>query len=1471
MSIFEKFNDQGLGKQSAFEEMCCQLFETWGKTEMGFDGAWRYSNVRGSGGDGGVEAYWYNPRANTWVGLQAKWFLKTLNTTQYSQIKDSIKAALELRPSMTRYIVCLPHNLTSMKRVKKGGVSKGEDNEWSDFVSRTLEEYPSLQIDLWDEHQLLSLLKSPENSGSWRFWFEHTAINPRSIEHSLDTSIKRLSSRYIPSIIEDGGMSDFLDVFYGTYSSRIEMIKEIDTRISLLHSLSVATESLVAMKHRLPDELEDLTGAAEKSLLTLADYSKALALRRTIVADEPDGLVDTEAFPIDYAAIESLQWQLKDLKQRSDFHGHVNALLKLVEQFENLPSEWGMANAMKTAFGSSRSLVIGDPGTGKTCGFASKAKDFLGDGVHVPILIAAVDFEDCDSWRDAIVKTLQLDGGWDDISLWHALSSFAATRDFRSDGISIRAKVAVLVDGLDEKPPISRWTDRMHEAEAISEQFPRIKFSYSTRPNGIDPIIQKDPELCNYYIDDQGDVSASELFDRYMTYYGIEVNGNENYRWMLRTPMELKLFCSAHKGRRLAEGIETNITALIEGYVMTLENEYATRYDQSISIHAQPLRKALIHLAEHFLEADVSIDRDDLIRLLDSLEVKTDSQQIIELLNNHGILIERRLLPDNPLRISRWSYRAGSRPVWDYFMAVILDQGNSKASELLRNHSDTALMYSIILIEKKGILPIECKELVECMGKDDARSLSLHALAFCHRNATAKFRCHILEKMAICQKDLFDIVNNVVVAVARVKDHPLGPPLLDIFLQSFESPSERDAVWSIPRKYDGDPRFALYEEQRLVEDLPRLHKTDQWNQMPLLLAWCLSSVSNLKRCRCRNELVKWSLNNPTEFFKLFNHFGNCNDPQIREDLFAIAEEVVCQGAASAEIEKKLGEMVLASVFAEPDKAGNRNAAVRFYSRLIVEHCFADGLLGGLALAACKPPYHCSAKKGVLPVFADACGAKRACGYGPIDYDLARYVLVDELERAFALHRHYADEHGYGDAINGLIEQSAVLARAPALDFEGWVIGAAYQYLLDHGYCPEMFAGEVGEHGYRSGGIDWRIRRSFNHATHGSRSTVMTVAEKYVWCARNEICGYLADRISVPPNEWSRQPWRTEDGMISDYGALLAFDSPLLEATVAGLMRKRQELLPTFPDPFSCRNDDHLCSEIELTRWVNNVSADSATVLLEYMPDNSLHSIGDNTLVLALYASDWGLGGKESRVWAYCGAADSNSLACLGRDCTVALNGYDNASGFAVGIECSDSVCYISPVEQLSAPWVVEYDEPSQVEKLADVHIDALPLSGSGVDSLTDVGDYHYYYPSAFARRLTNVIRTDGARYFDRNGNVIFEDIRYGEPYRQEYQALVVNRDIMLTAIKNENKTLVWYVTVHRGTNILANERRPDCTLGTEMSWLVWRDVDGVFRHCAMSDTCPEREFETNPEEIIKNLIEKIVSNDELEDRNRHRA
>ena len=48
MSIFEKFNTQGLSPADAFEELCCQLFEYWGKGQQQFDDNWTYCNIRGA-------------------------------------------------------------------------------------------------------------------------------------------------------------------------------------------------------------------------------------------------------------------------------------------------------------------------------------------------------------------------------------------------------------------------------------------------------------------------------------------------------------------------------------------------------------------------------------------------------------------------------------------------------------------------------------------------------------------------------------------------------------------------------------------------------------------------------------------------------------------------------------------------------------------------------------------------------------------------------------------------------------------------------------------------------------------------------------------------------------------------------------------------------------------------------------------------------------------------------------------------------------------------------------------------------------------------------------------------------------------------------------------------------------------------------------------------------------------------------
>lgn len=305
-------------------------------------------------------------------------------------------------------------------------------------------------------------------------------------------------------------------------------------------------------------------------------------------------------------------------------------------------------------------------------------------------------------------------------------------------------------------------------------------------------------------------------------------------------------------------------------------------------------------------------------------------------------------------------------------------------------------------------------------------------------------------------------------------------------------------------------------------------------------------------------------------------------------------------------------------------------------------------------------------------------------------------------------------------------------------FEGWAIAAAYQYLVDHGYEPDTFVGPVGEKGYRLGGIDRKISGAFGCADHGSRSTVMTVAEKYVWCARNEICGYMADRVPVFTSAWRNGSSQDTYELAADYNDLLSYQSPLFEATVNRLSAERTGDTPSYPTAFSCDDGDTICTERELGDWIGSGNADVPIALLNHKP-NVNTSIADDVIPVAPYASDWGICGKQARCWAYCGVMDTAELAKLAESGTVAIDGYDHASAFAAGINVEAT--YISPVEYMSAPWIKEYDEEHERDKIADVHVAASPLTGSGVDSLTDIGDCWYRFPSKLAMDLCGITHT----------------------------------------------------------------------------------------------------------------------------------
>ncbi len=1449
MSIFDKFNNQGMGDRKAFEELCCQLFESWGQQQMNYGDDWTYRNIRGAGGDGGIEAYWSNESIGKFIGLQAKWFKSRLSPGQFKQIQDSIDTALKLRPNIDLYIVCIPHNLTSIKNGKGGKQTTGEDSDWESFVKKNKENYPALKLELWDEAAIVNHLQRPENEGRRRLWFNRSLVNPDAISLALDRALATLRNRYIPALADSGDLSIFLDNFYGTVESRTSLLNDIEICLHVCRELDKLTRSFVAVDDCIPDAMRESAVACQNAV---ASYAATLDDWRELVSFDSSAICEIKNAAVNYAAIEDFESCIQDLKRRYQLHGHVDALLELLGRFRELPTEWELAERINNAFGSTHALVIGDQGTGKTCGLANKACEYIGEKRHLSIFIKATDINASDTWFDAIARALGLRDGWDETTFWQALSSTAAIRDLDDDQLAIKAKVAIFVDGLDENPPHFRWPERMRSADAVTAQYPRIRFVYSSRHGVLDYTRDKDLMDCSYFLDDEGDVPAWRLFDRYIRHYNIDLSEHEHYKWLLRTPMELSMFCLAYEGCKITDDVSTCMTGLVNAELNRLEAEFEKRHNPSSENLSTPVRRALSALAEAYLTSDRPLDRDDVGKIIEGGGVdKSIIGILLNFLDDYGILYLREQPGKSRLEPKTVIYLPGTRHLWDYFMALkLVDENDFAAADLLSSHQDAAEMYGILLVERQGVLPLACDDLINSLGEADVRELTFDALSGAEQTSTEPFRQWALDEMRKGKCEFFDIVNKIIVQVADIHCHPLGPRLLDEYLRSFATPIDRDMLWAVPKKLESGKWYALYSEREALKHLPKLHIEDSFDQMPLLAAWGLASVSNLRRRHFRSELILWGLDNPQEFAKLFALFCNCDDPQIREDIFGIAAEITCENNVGPDIKTELASLVIESVFEEPNKPGNRNGAIRHYGRILVERCYADGILPSDALISCRPPYDGFPKDSAMPVYPDACASKRMSGYGPIRYDLARYVLVDKLESAFNLPHHTPKEKRDNDDIDRIISLSADEIGREISSFEGWAIAAAYQYLIEHGYNPDVLEGPISDDGYRRDGIDRKISAAFDCADHGSKSIVMTVAEKYVWCARNEIFGYLADRIRSNSHSYIEELHYDADGRCLNYDEHLSFESPLFEATVTKIRNERASVAPAFPAPFSCDDGDAICEQEELEEWINDTSSEAATALFEYRPNVRI-ALASNIIPVSLFAGDWGFSGKGSRVWAHSGIVDPATIEKLDNAATATIDGYDAASGFERSIAISAP--YISPVAILSAPWLREYDEERYSAKIADAHIRATPLAAGGVDDLVDVGDYWYRYPSRLLAELCGVVRTDGARYRNASGKVVFEDVSFGEPYRREFHALLADSEILADALNDEDYKLVWYVTVQREANSLARERIPNFEKRIERSWIVWQDDEGSYQSRPVSNEYPEPKRSFDIHEFLKNF------------------
>jgi hypothetical protein len=1433
---FQTYND---ASTHAFEAMCNQLFELWCRRNYSND-LKSFFVVNGAGGDGGVEAYTVM-NDDSIIAVQSKWFRNTIEDSQITQIKNSIKTALKIRPLIKKYIICVPRDLSSDKMGKgKKIVKNTESQKWENLKLDILKVFPTLEIELWNDTKITSELQYTECAGVLRYWFEKSEISHEMVVLSYEKQRSGwLNQRYLPNLHVNGDINERVNYFVGDYKQRKEIyIKLKEFKCNCSNFLNQLNECLLILDSKKINELADkVRFKVNSTIFWIETVIQSIQCDKVLCTDDKNLLSTYDLSDL----FKKLEESFKH-KNSSDFSDLKKSKTKIIENIHDR-SIITVIYQMK----QNNLLVLGEPGTGKTHGIANVVKCFNAMKNHVTLLIQAKSIPRNATWHEILTRTLGLSNIWSEGEVWQGLSALSFRNEHRLaleninsiDNIYITPKVLICVDGIDELRPFDIWFDLIGETEAICKQYTRIKFCFTSRSHVFNGFSSDNKMLLNVLnLVSDGDAPVNKMFDAYIKEYGIKLNDNEWLKWCIKTPLALKLFCELydHKEIEILEKSSVTITNLLEKKIKKLDSEFRSLYSNGFDSNDYVVKKALLKLTKYFYENNI-IEKYELIKMFSEIDsLQNTSKQIcrdlINYLNDYGLLYCIITHQQSVLEEPKTNYEIGIQPIFDYLYALIIIEKIktnkfNKLPDNLKSNNGILQMTSIILLNDYDSLLNKYPVFSDNLDYSDLYDLIFFALSNVSPIITEKHRLFIKNFLTQGAFAVKEVTNKVILNVARIDNHPLSPLFLHEFLMEFENVAERDLFWSVPSilafsnaKWDNTLELNLQEETYI------LTFEDKYSGLPIVYAWSLTTVDNLKRTYYRKELFKWGVLCPFEFSKLFQLTYQANDPQMKEDLLSIAMGVIFAIPTTHLVIDFFGKWVISEIFSDGKIETNLDAAIRYYARAIAERAYSCGFISLEEVVLCRPPYKVGNE--YIKMNVDATKGTVMSGYSPIYYDLSRYVLCDPIERQFfTLPYRYGNikqYENYKDADKFLIEHAQQL-HMDNLKCHQFVLAASYEYLLEIGWNEKEFYGRPNGGNNEDIGVDIAIKRQYYSATHGSKSAVMSFVEKYVWCAKNKILGYLSDRLLFRDDDKLQ--------MVQDYGVLEDFINPAQEFEQSNYEKLIVGKECYYPEELSPVIDGLEKSITEnIIEWINNapipnfqlwidIDKRSLTTLLDY--DN------DFTVLYSYNSQTEESMGVETIMWSTSGLISCYRFEEFLYDLIDQKN--EMAHNFMEPerfTSSTESSCYLTPKEICWMTWkkdkystVEIYNSESPYELKYEI---TKAVEGT-VCNLDEYGEVYYKLPSKYIRDILKIVDGNGYQYYRKNKELVGTSFEYGEKWIDYQKILCVDKNILQQEIDNKNMRMFWIIRVLREPSNKVKEKFIDFQYSRDSCWIVWKEND----------------------------------------------
>ena len=469
---FGRIRPFGGDQRIGFEEFISQLARRDHASEKG-----TFRRVEGAGGDGGVEAYFEKPSGSK-VGYQAKYFLATKDI-DWSQIDDSVKAAIRLHPTLERYVVAIPCDLTERSgKLERGRTGwrhwEGHKVKWADWCAVAgieVEFVPWTKFDIVDR-----LASSADRRGLGLFWFNCEIFDQQWFASKFAVARADLGDRFQPDVHVVIDLSKAFDGLSRTNDYKeflADWFRRAPRAIGLGEHLRVVDTEAAELR----------ASALNESLSRLCRHGDALSF------------VGFEPLPLSQwrndiqAAIDSVQKLLQPLYEKSQgaaentFRASLRSAQRILHEIDShldttpIHLTQGEHEVRVRADETRSVVVVGEAGSGKSHLFADAVERALAGGR--PALLLLGQYFHRSDLRRAFLDRLDL-----------ANQSFETVlQSLNAAGEAARTRCMIFIDALNEATNLKTWADDLagFASEILSHEW--LCVGISCRPEYLQHLI----------------------------------------------------------------------------------------------------------------------------------------------------------------------------------------------------------------------------------------------------------------------------------------------------------------------------------------------------------------------------------------------------------------------------------------------------------------------------------------------------------------------------------------------------------------------------------------------------------------------------------------------------------------------------------------------------------------------------------------------------------------------------------------------------------------------------------------------------------------------------------------------------------------------------------------------------------------------------------------------------------------------